>query len=96
VLPTRWRAATNLSWKQYDDSDDWVVYDPASADLHLLTAAAHQLWTLIADEQERTFDQIVAALAEALGRTANPEFVDATRAALVHMDRLGLIHPVWS
>jgi PqqD family protein of HPr-rel-A system len=96
VLPIRWRAATNLSWKQYDDSDDWVVYDPASADVHLLTAAAHLLWTLIAKEQLRTSDQLVGALAETLQRTADPDLVEATRAALAHMDRLGLILPVRS
>jgi PqqD family protein of HPr-rel-A system len=96
----RWRAAEHLVWTHYDDSEDWVVFHPQSGDVHLLTASAHLLWTLIYDEQACTVPALVAALAEASGRPldglASDELTAATRETLAFMDRAGLIQPISS
>jgi PqqD family protein of HPr-rel-A system len=89
-----WRVATQLSWTHFDDSDDWVVYDPASDDVHLLTASAHHLWTLVSDEQPHSLEDIVAALAADLGRPPDEELTRVTRETLAMMDDVGLVRPV--
>jgi PqqD family protein of HPr-rel-A system len=94
----RWQAVRDLVWTQYDDSEDWVVFHPRSGDVHLFTASAHLLWTLIFDEQACTLPALVAALAEASGRPldglANDELTAATRETLAFMDRAGLVLPI--
>jgi PqqD family protein of HPr-rel-A system len=90
----RWRAAPNLIWTQFDDSDDWVVYHPASADIHLMTGSAYRLWTLVSDEQPRSLDEIVSCLAADLGRLPDDELTGTTRETLAHMDRIGLLWPL--
>lgn len=92
---TRWSAAPDLIWTNYPDSDEWVVYNPASADLHLLTASARSLWTLVADGRD-TLDALAAALAASLGRPLDAEVADATRDAIASMDRAGLVRPASS
>jgi hypothetical protein len=102
----RWQAARDLVWTHYDDSEDWVVFHPQSGDVHLLTASAHLLWTLIFDEQACTFRDLVSALAAASGRPldslsddlsdrlSNDELTAATRETLAFMDRAGLVRPI--
>ena len=92
----RWQAVTDLVWTHYDDGDEWVVYNPASADIHLLTASAYRLWALISSELPLLSDDLVSRLAAELGRVADNELATATREALAFMDRAGLIRPVWS
>jgi len=45
-IERRWSAAPGLVWTQFDDSDEWVVFNPFSGDIHLLTPAAYELWRL--------------------------------------------------
>jgi len=90
----RWRAAPDLIWTHYDDGDDWVVYVPASADMHLLTASAYRLWTLISASQSPTSNELAATLAAELSRPLNDELMTATLEALAFMDRAGLVRPV--
>jgi PqqD family protein of HPr-rel-A system len=92
----KWRPSKDLIWTHFDDSEDWVVYDPASADLHLVTAAAYRLWTLLGDEQPHSIEDLVAALAAGLGRSADQEFAEMTRETLGTMDRAGLVRPTAS
>lgn len=88
-----WTAASDLIWTHYTDSDDWVVYNPASGDVHLLTAAAHRLWELIRNGTT-TADALAATLASEFGDAPAAELQPATHAALLSMDRVGLIRPV--
>jgi PqqD family protein of HPr-rel-A system len=86
-------AAPDLVWTSYEDSDEWVVYDPFSADIHLLTASARVLWTLVADGQLHSIEDLVTALAAALHRAADAELARFTRDTLSSMDRAGLVRP---
>jgi PqqD family protein of HPr-rel-A system len=69
------------------------VYDPSSADVHLLTAAAHLLWKLVADEQPHSIEDLVGELARAAGSSPGDELTRFTEEALASMDRAGLIRP---
>jgi PqqD family protein of HPr-rel-A system len=88
-----WTAASDLIWTRYSDSADWVVYNPASGDIHLLTDAAHRLWELI-HNGVTTADALSAALASELADVAGAELQTATHEALTSMDRVGLIRPL--
>jgi PqqD family protein of HPr-rel-A system len=90
----RWRAAADLIWTHYDDGDDWVVYVPASADMHLLTASAYRLWTLISSSQSSSSNEVAARLAAELSRPLNDELMTATLEAIAFMDHAGLVRPV--
>jgi len=92
--PSRWMAARDLIWTCYDDSDEWVVYDPFSADVHLLTASARLLWTVVSDEQPHAIEDLVATLAAALERSPDDELTRFTRETLSSMDRAGLVRPL--
>lgn len=81
-----------MIWTKYPDGDDWVVYNPASGDVHLLTAAARRLWELIAAGAS-SFDTLAMTLAGDLDRPVDEELTRATRDALASMDRVGLIRP---
>jgi PqqD family protein of HPr-rel-A system len=89
-----WHAATNLLWSQFDDSDDWVVYDPASDDVHLLTDSAHRLWKVISDGQPHALEQLVAAVAVDLERPPDDELTEVIRGTLSLMDAVGLVRSV--
>lgn len=92
----RWRAAAGPIWRRYDDSADWLVFNPASADLHLLTDSAYRLWVLTGAERPLSFEDLVSALASEMARAPDDELTEATRATLAFMDRAGLVHPVSS
>jgi PqqD family protein of HPr-rel-A system len=85
-------ADSTLIWTCYDDGDDWVVYNPVSADVHLMTASAHRLWELIA-AGTATVDGLIPALAADLGCAVDDELRRATTEAIAAMDRGGLIRP---
>ena len=102
----RWHAAADLVWTHYDDAEDWVVFHPQSGDVHLFTASAHLLWSLIFDERACTLPELVSALAAASDRLPGrlpdrlpdrlPEYdlTAATRETLAFMDRAGLVGPI--
>jgi PqqD family protein of HPr-rel-A system len=92
----RYVPAANLVWATYDDSDEWVVYHPASGDVHLLSASAHRLWTLVADDHIDAVEDLVAALAADIGRPVDAELTGAAVSALDFMDRAGLLIPVFA
>jgi len=94
--PSRWMAAPDLIWTRYDDGDEWVVYDPFSADVHLLTASARLLWTLVSDRQAHTIEDLAVALAMALERPPDDELTKITFDTLSAMDRAGLVRPISS
>jgi PqqD family protein of HPr-rel-A system len=90
----RFDPAADLVWTRYHDADDWVVFHPQSGDVHLVTSAAHTLWTLIADGRACTRQQLVSALAGALNRAADDELAAVTTDTLAFMDRAGLVRPI--
>ena len=92
----RWIAASNLIWTHFDDTDEWVVYNPASADIHLLSSAARELWRLIDERPLQSAADLVAALAQALARDADADLQTATSDSLAMMDRVGLVRPASS
>jgi PqqD family protein of HPr-rel-A system len=81
-------------WTQFDDSREWVVYNHASADIHLLTATARELWALASDGQLHSIEELASALALHHGGAAPGEVLDATRGTLTFMDEAGLLLPL--
>lgn len=92
----RWEGADHLIWTHYDDGDEWVVYDPASGDVHLLTASARNLWILVADRQPYSIEDLVAIVATQLRQPPDEELMAVTQDTLSSMDRAGLIRPIAS
>jgi PqqD family protein of HPr-rel-A system len=88
----RWQVASGLQWKQFDDSDNWVVYHPGSGDVHLLSSAAYLLWQTIASAPAASFEQLCSALAQS-GASQHDELVSGVRSTLDVMDAAGLIEP---
>ena len=84
-----WSRIEGVIWTHYEDSDDWVVCSPASAEVHLVTAAAHRLWTLAGNDQPRSLHELVSMLASAFGRPVDDELVAATADTLAFMDEAG-------
>jgi PqqD family protein of HPr-rel-A system len=89
----RWSASPGLVWTHFDDSDEWVVFNPYSGDIHLLSASAYALWRLTNSGPPRPSTELIAALADDLEHPAGPEFVAAARETLAFMDRAGLVAP---
>jgi PqqD family protein of HPr-rel-A system len=93
TVPRQWTATAGLTWTRYDDSDDWVVFNPASADVHLLTASAQKLWTVVSDGQPHATEDVAAAIADLVGDVSSEELQRATADMLAFMDAVGLIRP---
>jgi PqqD family protein of HPr-rel-A system len=87
-----WRADRTVLWTTYDDSDEWVVFHPASGHVHSVTAAARHLWVMAAD-LPRTTEQLLSGLASHLGKPVEPELEQAVRDTIDFMDRAGLLRP---
>lgn len=88
----RWRSSTGLVWVQFPDSPHWVVYSSESADVHLLTDAAHALWTRVQEVPGTSTEQL---LTNPVGR-ADATVEETSRAVLdtiTFMDRAGLVLP---
>jgi hypothetical protein len=92
--PVKWRGVEGVIWTTFDDSDDWVVCSPVSAEVHLVTAAAHRLWMLACDNEPRSVSDFVSLLAADAGRAVDDELTNATAETLAFMDEAGLLRPV--
>ena len=93
-VSVRWSATPGLVWTQFDDSDDWVVFNPLSGDIHLLSASAYALWPLSTSSPPRSSSELIEALAVDAGYTADGAFLSSARETLRFMDRAGLIAPI--
>jgi PqqD family protein of HPr-rel-A system len=91
VSTTRWSAATELVWTHYDDGDEWAVYNPFSADIHLLTGPARQLLALVSAGPPSSSEELATRLANELGRALDSELRTVTRETLELMDSAGLV-----
>ncbi len=89
-LDLRWSATPGLVWTQFDDSDDWVVFNPSSGDIHVLSAAAYKLWQLTSCPPPRSSAELIRTLA---GGAPADDFSASARETLEFMDRAGLIAP---
>ena len=89
----RWSATAGLVWTQFDDSNDWVVFNPFSGDIHLLSASAYRLWKLTASSPPRSSAELIETLAADTGHAADGDFLSSARETLAFMDRAGLIAP---
>ena len=89
------RRTSKVVWRQFDDSDNWVVHIPESAQVHLFTAAAQRLWSLI-PEDAATFStaDLSTRLAPELQRDADESLIRHIEATLAVMDQAGLTEPV--
>jgi PqqD family protein of HPr-rel-A system len=96
VAVQQWQAAAPLIWICYDDSDDWVVYNPLSADVHLLTASAYRLWKLASDGQPHSVEELASALAVEMGWRPDDELTKIARDTLTFLDHAGLVRSVSS
>ena len=92
--PIRWAPAAGLIWMQYDDSDNWVVYNPASATVHLLTPSARLLWELLAGARTHAIEDLALVLAGGVGQASLEELKSVTAEMVAFMDDAGLIRPV--
>jgi PqqD family protein of HPr-rel-A system len=90
----RWVAASGLVWTQFDDSDDWVVFNPLSGDIHLLSAPAYALWRLATSTPPLSFTDVIDALIAESPQMADARFVESARGTLAFMDSAGLVVPV--
>jgi PqqD family protein of HPr-rel-A system len=90
----RWSATAGLVWTQFDDSNDWVVFNPFSGDIHLLSASAYGLWKLTTSSPPRSSADLIDALAADTGHTAAGDFLSSAQETLAFMDRAGLIAPI--
>ncbi len=88
----RWRASSDLVWVRFDDSPQCIVYSPASADVHLLTDAAHRLWSLISDTPGISTAQLLSSAVTPPGTTER-EVAAAILDLLASMDQAGLVQP---
>jgi PqqD family protein of HPr-rel-A system len=89
-----WTVSPALTWRQFDDSDDWLVYNERSAQVHLVSPSTYVLWDLLATAPTTFSADLVRMLAERLGRAPDSELADATVAMIHFMDGAGLILPV--
>lgn len=89
----RWRASSDLVWVRFDDSPQWIVYSPESADVHLLNDAAHGLWSLISATPGTSTAQFLSSTVAPAGATA-ADVAAAILDTLASMDRAGLLQPV--
>jgi PqqD family protein of HPr-rel-A system len=89
----RWTAAAGLVWQHWADSDEWVVFHPASGDVHLLSAAAA---ALLHGLEEKPAD--LATLVETLDLPGTalerPSLHALLAETLAAFDRAGLVEPL--
>ncbi len=89
-VDSRWHTAPDLIWTHFDDADDWVVFNPASADVHLINQSAYALWSLLSINPGSSLDQLLSSLAEDETPLDEPSR-RAFGAAFESMDRAGLV-----
>jgi hypothetical protein len=90
-----WRRRTSKAvWRQFDDSDNWVVHIPESAQVHLFTAAAHRLWNLVPEDASISTAGLSARLAAELKLDVDESLIRHIEATLAVMDHAGLTEPI--
>ena len=80
-----------MVWTQFEDSSDWVAFNPWSSHVHLINAPAHRLWQLVADGKPRTLQALALALMPE-GESLTEAALEFTNDTLTFMDQEGLLH----
>jgi PqqD family protein of HPr-rel-A system len=93
AAPTRWRALDpDLIWRHWTGEDEWVVYSPRSASVHLLNEAAARLVQLAA-ERPHTAADLARALAQERSQPQVDDFMTAVEETIAGLDAAGLLAP---
>ncbi len=80
------RAREDVLFRQVDD--EWVVFDPAANELHVLNLSAAIVWSHCTGD--RTPEEIAGKLQEAYGLESERALTDV-RVALARFDEAGLL-----
>ena len=83
-----------MVWRQFDDSDNWVVHIPESAQVQLFTAGAHRLWNLIPEDAAISPADLSARLAFELNLDVDEALIRHIEDTLTVMDQAGLAEPI--
>jgi hypothetical protein len=86
-----WKAPP-VVWTHFEDSTDWVAFNPSSSHVHLINEPAHRLWILASDGQARTLEDLASALTPP-GEPRTDAALDLTKDTLAFMDDEGLLQP---
>jgi hypothetical protein len=86
-----WLRVENVTWMRFDDTDEWVVFSPTSAEVHLVNDAAHRLWMFASVDEPRSDQNLISQLAADVGRPVDDELSAAASAALAFMDEAGIL-----
>ncbi|MEQ1869348.1 MAG: HPr-rel-A system PqqD family peptide chaperone [Vicinamibacterales bacterium] len=89
-----WKVRPGLVWTTFDGESDCLVFNQDSADIHLVSSAAHVLCQIIDECPACSDDRLMSELASALDRPVDNELIGATHEMLVRMDRIGMIQRV--
>jgi PqqD family protein of HPr-rel-A system len=85
----RWRVpGAPLGWRHWDDASEWVVFNPASGDLHLVNEPSARVLEVI-EREPSTVAELERRFAEQGG--PGGEAIDGLLRVL---DALGLAEPV--
>jgi len=91
--PLQWRlqAGSPLCFRQLDDQ--FLVFNAASGDTHLLSASGHELLQFLSEQEARAWS--APALAQALlGESEDADFCLSLEHSLRYFEQLGLLVPV--
>jgi len=88
------RRTSKVVWRQFDDSDNWVVHIPESAQVHLFTGAAHRLWSLIPEDASISVADLSTRLSAELHLDDEGTLIRHIETTLAVMDQAGLIESV--
>jgi hypothetical protein len=87
-----WLRVEDVIWTKFDDSDEWVVFSPISAEVQLVNDAAHRLWLLASNSEPRSSQMLVSSLAADVNRPVDDdELRAASSATLAFMDEAGIL-----
>jgi len=91
IAACRWTACSGpaLLWRSWDD-EQWIVYQVASGDTHLLNHVAAQALRSL-QEHPATVSQLAERVAAALGAVADEAFTRELERLVAEFDELGLI-----
>jgi PqqD family protein of HPr-rel-A system len=88
-----WRIAaeTPLSWRAWDG--DYVVFDPATGQTHLLDVLAAETLKALA-QAPATRDELIERLAASADLPKDGSLAELVRSLIARFDALGLIEPL--
>ena len=86
------RPGVELSWQCWDP-DEFLVYDSASGDTHLVNEVTREVLRQLGRAPQST-SQLGCLVAESLGLADDPELEQRLAQLVSHLDRIGLVERV--